>query len=161
MSWHDPLLEAQHGAKLSGLEHLRAIAAGELSPGPLATVLGFEVLEIEQGRVVLAARPDELHYNHTGSVHGGFVCALLDQATGAAVQSTLRQEETLATVQLNVNLVRRLTSDSGRLLGQGEVIHVGRRTITAAARIVDEDGQLHAHATATCLRLVTPLSRSA
>ena len=31
------------------------------------------------------------------------------------------------------------------------MIHAGRRTATAEARVVDEDGRLYAHATTTCL----------
>ena len=63
-----------------------------------------------------------------------------------------------ATVQFNLNLVQRLTSVSGRLLSTGKVLHAGQSTITAAARIVDNEGRLHAHATATCLKL--PVSAS-
>jgi uncharacterized protein (TIGR00369 family) len=152
-SWSNPILEARQAAALSGLEHLGAIAAAELSLGPLATLLGFELLEVQPGQVLVAAEPEELHYNHTGFVHGGFVCSLLDQATGMAAHSTLLHDEAFATAHLSVNLVRRLTVDSGRVRCQGNVLHRGRTTLTVAGRVADADGRLHAHATATCLVL--------
>jgi acyl-coenzyme A thioesterase PaaI-like protein len=71
------------------LEVLRAIAAGELPPAPIAELLGFEPIEAEEGRVVFAAVPDSKHYNPIGTVHGGLAATLLDSAMGCAVHSTL------------------------------------------------------------------------
>ena len=72
-----------------------------------------------------------------------------------AAHSTLLPDEAFATVHLGVNLLRRLTLDSGRLLCQGRVLHRGRTTLTVAGRLADADGRLLAHATATCLLLAS------
>ena len=39
---------------------------------------------------------------------------------------------------------------------EGKTLHVGRRTATAEARIVDSHGRLLAHATTTCLVFEIP-----
>jgi uncharacterized protein (TIGR00369 family) len=40
---------------------------------------------------------------------------------------------------------------TGRVRGEGKVVHLGGRVATAEAHLVDEDGELYAHATSTCL----------
>ncbi len=47
---HDPVAAAARLAELDGLSALRAIMAGELPPAPIGVLLGFEPLEVEDGR---------------------------------------------------------------------------------------------------------------
>ena len=58
---HDPVEAALRLAELDGLSGLRAIAAGELPPPPIALLLGFELVEAEEGRVVFAVEPTDAH----------------------------------------------------------------------------------------------------
>jgi acyl-coenzyme A thioesterase PaaI-like protein len=74
---------------MTGFEILRAIAAGELPGPPIAELLGFEPVEVDEGRIVFAAVPAAKHYNPIGTVHGGLAATLLDSAMGSAVHSTL------------------------------------------------------------------------
>src|SRR3954447_6785971 len=139
-------------AELSGLEHLQAIVGGTAAPPPIAALLGFELLEAEPGRAVFAATPTEAVYNPIGSVHGGFAATLLDSAMGCAVQTELPAGVGYTTLELSVNLVRGMTTATGRVLCEGRTIHVGRRTATAEARLTAEaTGKLLAHGTTTCL----------
>jgi uncharacterized protein (TIGR00369 family) len=55
------------------------------------------------------------------------------------------------TLEMKVNYVRPLTRESGEVRCEGNVIHVGGRVATAEGRILDEDGKLYAHGTATCM----------
>ena len=73
---------ASRGAGLSGIEYLKAIAAGEIPPPPIAVLLGFELVEVEEGRAVFAVTPGEYHYNPIGVVHGGLAATLLDSVDG-------------------------------------------------------------------------------
>jgi uncharacterized protein (TIGR00369 family) len=144
-------------ADLTGLEHLQAIADGTLDPAPIAELLGFDLVEVEEGRALFAAAPSEAVYNPIGSVHGGFAATLLDSAMGCAVQTTLPKGVGYTTLEISVNLVRGMTAGTGRVLCEGRTIHVGRRTATAEARLTQEStGTLLAHGTTTCL--VTPLT---
>jgi uncharacterized protein (TIGR00369 family) len=137
---------------LTGLEFLRAIAAGELPGAPIADLLGFAPVEAEEGRVVFAAVPDDRHYNPIGTVHGGLAATLLDSAMGCAVHSTLPTGVGYTTLELKVNFVRPITSETGRILCEGTVVHRGGRVATAEGRVFAEaDGAMLAHGTTTCL----------
>ena len=137
---------------MSGLEAIRAIAAGELPAPPIALLLGFGPEIVEEGRVTFGALPGEQHYNPIGVVHGGLAATLLDSAMGCAVQTTLAQGQAYTTLELKVNFVRAITRDTGRVLAEASVIHRGGRVATAEGRVIAEDsGKLLAHATTTCL----------
>lgn len=141
---------------MNGLELLHAIAAGEAPGAPIAELLGFEPVEAEEGRVVFAAVPGPEHYNPLGTVHGGLAATLLDSAMGCAVHSTLPSGVGYTTLELKVNFTRAITSDTGRILCEGTVVHRGSRVATADGRVIAEaSGKLLAHGTTTCL-LVAP-----
>jgi uncharacterized protein (TIGR00369 family) len=98
--------------------------------------------------------PGEQHLNPIGSVHGGFAATLLDSALGCAVHTTLPAGVGYSTLELSVNLVRGITPATGPVISAGRVLHAGRRTATAEARLTAEDGgALLAHAKTTCLIL--------
>src|SRR6267378_386936 len=54
-------------------------------PPPVATLIGFEPIKVEEGAAVfrLQARRDK-HANPMGTVHGGILCDLADAAIGMA-----------------------------------------------------------------------------
>jgi uncharacterized protein (TIGR00369 family) len=154
VSWEDPLASAAAAASMSGIDALRAIAAGELPPPPIAVLLGFAPVEVEEGRAVFAANPDERHYNPIGVVHGGLAATVLDSVMGCAVHTTLAAGEGYTTLELKVNFTRPITRDTGRVLAEGTVVHRGGRVATAEGRVTAEaGGKLLAHATTTCLVL--------
>jgi uncharacterized protein (TIGR00369 family) len=139
---------------MTGLELLRAIAAGDAPGAPIAALMGFEAVEAEDGRVVFAAVPTEELYNPIGTVHGGFAATLLDSAMGCAVHSTLAEGVGYTTLELKVNYTRAITKDTGRVVCEGRIVHRGGRVATADGRIVAvESGRLLAHGTTTCLIL--------
>jgi uncharacterized protein (TIGR00369 family) len=155
---YDPVELAADVARLDGLSALRALIAGELPPPPIAILLGFEPVEVEEGRVVLAAEPSERHYNPIGMVHGGLAATLCDSAMGCAVHSTLPAGTAYTTLELKVNYIRALTKETGLIRCEGKTIAVGGRIATAEARMTDEAGTLYAHATTTCL-IIRPQKR--
>jgi uncharacterized protein (TIGR00369 family) len=149
---HDPVEAARDLAQLDGLTALRAMIAGELPPPPIATLLGFDLVEVDEGRVVFAAHPGEEHYNPIGMVHGGLAATLIDSATGCAVHTTLPAGTGYTTTDVQVRFVRPITLDTGRIECIGEVVHRGRTLATAEARVVAGD-RLLAHGTASLLIL--------
>jgi uncharacterized protein (TIGR00369 family) len=46
------------------------------------------------------------------------------------------------TLEIKVNFVRAMTSQTGHVSCEKKVIHLGGRTATAEGRIVDDDGRL-------------------
>ncbi|HET6853138.1 MAG TPA: PaaI family thioesterase [Pyrinomonadaceae bacterium] len=153
VNWEDPRRLAEAGRGLSGIEFLRKIVAGELPPPPFASLLNFDLVELNEGTATFAVNPAEYHYNPIGVVHGGLAATLLDSAMGCAVHSTLPAGVGYTTLEIKVNFVRAMTAETGRVRCEAKVIHVGGRTATAEGRIVDESGKLYAHGTTTCLVL--------
>jgi uncharacterized protein (TIGR00369 family) len=154
ISWEDPVATAASAARLSGLDALRAIMAGELPPPPIALLMGMQPVDVSEGRAVFAAEPGERHYNPIGLVHGGLAATLLDSTMGCAVQTTLPAGVGYTTLELKVNFTRPITRDTGRVLCRAEIVHRGGRVATAEGRVVAEaTGKLLAHGTTTCLIL--------
>jgi uncharacterized protein (TIGR00369 family) len=154
----DPVESARRLAELDGLSALRAMVAGELPPPPFAVLLGFELVELDEGRVVFAVEPGPQHYNPIGSVHGGLAATLIDSATGCAVHSTLPAGVGYTTTDLQVRYVRGITRDTGRVVCEGTVVHRGRTLATAEARVTAGD-RLLAHGTAGVL-ILPPAART-
>ena len=154
IGWQDPAALAERARAMPGREFLEAIRDGLLPAAPIQELMGFRLVEVEEGRVAFRAEPGEQHYNPIGVVHGGLAATLLDSAMGASVHSTLPLGTGYSTLETKFNLVRAVTADSGPILAEGRVVHRGSRVATAEGRIVREaDGKLLAHGTSTCLVL--------
>ncbi|MBA1145765.1 PaaI family thioesterase [Ectothiorhodospiraceae bacterium WFHF3C12] len=135
---------------LSGLELLRLSVAGEIPRPSIAETMGMDMAEINEGEVIFMARPDRRHLNPMGGVHGGFYATVLDSVTGCAVHTMLSPGDTYGTVDLNVKMLRAASVDT-TLRAVGRVVHVSRQLGVADGQILDEEGRLYAHATASCL----------
>jgi uncharacterized protein (TIGR00369 family) len=152
ITWQDPTTVAEAGAAMRGLDYMRALAAGELPPPPIAVVMSMGPIEVEAGKVVFEGNPGEEHYNPIGVVHGGYASTLLDSALGCAVHTTLEPGVAYTSLGLEVKFVRPITRDTGRVLARAEVVHRGRRQATAEAKLVEAStGKLLATGTTTCM----------
>ena len=154
--WEDPAVFAGAGRGLSGLQLLQKVVTGELPRPPMADLMNFDLVEVSEGVAVFSAVPAEYHYNPIGVVHGGLAATLLDSAMGCAVHSTLPPETAYTTLEVKVNFVRALTMKTGRVRCEAKVIHVGARTATAEARLLDAAGKMYAHGTTTCMLIREP-----
>ncbi len=151
ITWEDPLPSAQKGRAMSGLDYLRAIQSGELPPPPIAVLMGMGIAEVAEGHAVFTALPTEYHYNPIGVVHGGLAATLLDSALGCAVHSTLPAGTGYTTLEIKVNYVRAITSETGEVRCEANVLYQGGRVATAEGKITDAAGKLYAHGTTTCI----------
>jgi uncharacterized protein (TIGR00369 family) len=152
-TWDDPMPSAEARRRLSGIEYLRGFLNGTFPPAPIAQTIDMRFVEVEEGRVVFACEPAEYHYNPIGVVHGGLAATLLDSAMGCAVHSTLPVDAGYTTIEIKVNYLRALTSETGTVRAEGKIIKVGGRVAIAEGRITDAAGALYAHGTTTCLIL--------
>lgn len=153
VKWDDPIQLAQAGRSMAGLDFLRAIRDGRLPHPPICMLLGYTLTEVEPGHAVFEITAGERHYNPIGVVHGGIAMTLLDSAMGCAVQTKMPAGGGYTTLEAKTNLVRAITSETGRLRAIGKVVHAGKRVATAEARLEDPSGKLYAHATSTCIVL--------
>jgi uncharacterized protein (TIGR00369 family) len=153
VTWEDPAQLAKAAASMAGRDFLRAVVDGTLQAPPIARLMGFQIEEVGEGRVVFAVEPAEYHYNPIGVVHGGLAATLLDSVMGCAVHSMLPQGRSYTTLEIKVNFVRAISRTTGRVRGIGNVLHFGGTVATAEGKVVDAAGKLCAHATTTCLLL--------
>ena len=136
---------------MSGLEFVKGLVDGTLPLNTMAETLGYDIVEVSKGRVVVAAEPHEGHRNPAGTVHGGLAATLLDTCMGLAIQTMLEMGVAQTTLEFKISLVRPVTPQTGLVKAEGKVISCGRRIGTAEGRLTDKDGRLLAHGTTTCL----------
>jgi uncharacterized protein (TIGR00369 family) len=141
---------------MSGLQLFEAIFAGDLPAPPMGETLDFIPIHMSLGLAIFQGKPMLRHYNPLGTVHGGWMCTLLDSAAGCAVHTTLPAGKGYTTLEIKVNMVRPLTDAVPLVRAEGKVIHAGKQVATADGRIVGPDGKIYAHATTTCLILDQP-----
>jgi uncharacterized protein (TIGR00369 family) len=155
-SWTSPAEHAALLATTGGLELLRGMAAGELPPPPIMSLVDLAGMDVEEGSVTFYLVPQEFHYNPLGSMHGGVISTLLDSAAACSLHSTLPAGVGYTSLDLNVKFLRTVTVDSGRLACTGTVLQKGRRTALTEARLTDTAGRLIAHATSSCMIFDAP-----
>jgi uncharacterized protein (TIGR00369 family) len=135
---------------LTGLEYLQKMIK-ECHTSAMTKTMNMRLLEVEDGKSVFEAIPSEYFYNPQRRVHGGYVATLIDSALGCAVQTKLGRGVGFGTIELNVNYVRKLVAETGRLVCTGTVLHAGRTMLTAEAKVAGPDGKLYAHGSGTFL----------
>jgi uncharacterized protein (TIGR00369 family) len=150
------LVPPEVAATMSGLELLQGMIAGRFPGPPIMELIGFRLVEVENGRAVFTGTPGFQHYNPLGTVHGGYAATLLDSCMGCSVHTTLPKGTGYTTLEFKVSLVRAVTADTGPVRAEGKVISSGRRVATAEGRLTDAGGRLLAHATTTCLVFEVP-----
>jgi uncharacterized protein (TIGR00369 family) len=139
--------------EMSGLEFVRGLVSGALPLNPMARTLGYDVVEAEEGRVVITALPSGDHMNPSGTIHGGLAATLLDSCMGLAVRTLLPKGVGSTTLEFKMSFLRPITLESGLLRAEGKALMVGRRTGFAEGRLTGGDGRLLVHGTTTCLAL--------
>ena len=144
-------VSAERQKEMSGLEFVQGLVDGTLPLNTMAETLGYDVIDVTEGRVVVTARPDGGQLNPSGTVHGGVAATLLDTCMGLAIRSTLPKQFGSTTLEFKISFVRPITPDTGAIRAEGVVLNCGRRIGTAEGRITDSNGQLLAHGTTTCL----------
>lgn len=137
--------------EMTGLEFVQGLANRSLPLNTIAETLGYDVVEAEEGRVVVTLVPTGAHLNPAGTVHGGLTATLLDSCMGLAVQTTLEKGAGSTTLEFKISLVRPIMPDTGLIRAEGVVLNCGRRIGSAEGRVTDAKGRLLAHGTTTCL----------
>ena len=132
---------------ISGLDVLRAVSEGVVEMPPAAVLLGWKALDLQPGRarVQYTARPD--FCNPHGAIQGGFLAAMLDDAMGPALFTTLPTEVFAPTIEMKVNFVR--PARPGPIIAEGNVVHKTSSIAFLEGRLTTADGDLIATATAT------------
>src|SRR5438045_1760876 len=133
------------------LEQGQKILRGELSPPPIARLLGFVHKSIEPGRAVFEMQADERHHNPMGTLHGGVYCDLADAAMGYAYGATLAEGEAFTTIELKINFLRAVRKAT--LTAEARVVKAGSTLGYVECDVKDQTGKLVARAASTCMKL--------
>ncbi|MBV9078979.1 MAG: PaaI family thioesterase, partial [Methylobacteriaceae bacterium] len=156
VTWDDPVEAARRGRDLAGLDYLRAMVRGELPPPPIVQLLGIRMASVDEGVVRMELPVGEHLYNPLGSVHGGAIATILDSVLGCAVHSVQPRGRGYTTLEIKVNYVRAVTEAVGTVIAEGRVVHAGRQSAVAEAKLTDGAGKLYATASTTCLVFEIP-----
>ena len=133
------------------LDLIQQTQRGELPPPPIAELIGFRLVSVEPGRVVVEMDAQPRHANPMGTVHGGVLCDLADAAMGMAYASSLDEGETFTTLELKINFLKPVWT--GRLVATGRLVKGGRTVGLAECDVVDDKDRLVARASSTCMTL--------
>ena len=136
--------------EMTGLEFLQAMIEGHIPPASISKTIPMQPTEISEGSVTFKSQSYHNHLNPVGGVHGGFAATVLDSATGCAVHSTLEADVGYGTIDLNVKMCRPVPQNK-TLKAIGKVINISKNLAISEGQLLDDEGKLYAHATATCM----------
>lgn len=114
---------------------------------PLLRTLGIQLTEIGASHAVMEVEVGPGHLNYFGGAHGGLIATLVDTVCFFP-QPLLPSGRQVTTTNLNVSYVRG-AQPGERLQARAEILHLGRRTVSLAIKVVNGEGKLIAHGTAT------------
>src|SRR6266576_2517420 len=147
--------------KLSNLEFFRKAAeSGEVPaqgsrfiyPPAIARTLGFRLIEVGPGTATMELMADtEIHANPMGTIHGGVLCDIADAAIGTAHATSLKEDESFTSIDLQIHFFRPVWN--GRIRAVAKPVNVGRQISRYVCDILRDDDKLVAHATSTVMTL--------
>ena len=120
-------------------------------PPPIGVLVGFDDVVVGDGQAVVALDAGPRHANPMGTLHGGVLCDVGDAAMGVAFASTLAEDESFTTLELDVKFLKPVWS--GRLEATGTVVKRGRTVGLVECDVTDEEGSLVARLGSVCLVL--------
>ena len=148
-------------SKLSNLEFFKLVVAnGEVGsdesrfryPPAIARTLGFKLIDVDPGTATIEILTDtEKHSNPMGTTHGGVLCDIADAAIGTAHATTLEENESFTSIDLQINFFRPVWKDRIRAIARP--VNVGRQISRYVCDIVKDDGKLVAQVTSTIMTL--------
>ena len=133
------------------LDHIVMIQRGEAPPPPVATLIGFSIVSVEPGHVVMAMEAGKQHANPMGTLHGGILGDLADAAMGMAYASSLDEGETFTTLELKINFLKPVWT--AKLRATGRLVKRGKTMGFLECDITDDQESLVARASSTCMML--------
>ncbi|WP_167555811.1 PaaI family thioesterase [Acinetobacter bohemicus] len=136
--------------EMTGLQLLQAMCAGKIPAASISETIPMQPYEVSEGTIHFKAQADSRHLNPLGGVHGGFAATVLDSVTGCAVHSMLEAGVGYGTIDLNIKMCRPIPQNK-ELIAIGTVINISKNLGISEGKIIDANGKLYAHATATCM----------
>jgi uncharacterized protein (TIGR00369 family) len=147
--------------KLSNLEFFTKVAeTGEapaqgsrfIYPPAIAKTLGFRLIEVGPGTATMELMANtEIHANPMGTIHGGVLCDIADAAIGTAHATSLKEDESFTSIDLQINFFRPVWN--GRIRALAKPVNVGRQISRYVCDILRDDDKLVAQVSSTVMTL--------
>ena len=120
-----------------------AYARQVVGTDPVSTLLGIQVVDVDEGRATVSLTPQSHHLNSLGRVHGSTLYALADQAMAVAANTL---ENPALMVETHISFLAKAEPEQ-RLLATARRRDAGRKLSLWEVEIKDEGGRLVALAT--------------
>ena len=132
-------------------EAIRASLGDRAKHPPSARLLGLELVNfsVEGGWAEVAFTPRPEFANPAGTVQGGFICAMLDDAMAIAATVSRRLSIIVPTLQMSITYLR--ATRIARVTARGEVLRFGTSSVAMQGVLRDAGGAALATATATAV----------
>lgn len=116
---------------------------------PVLSLLGAEPIsyDTETGEVVVAYFARDEFLNIVGSVQGGILTAMLDNAMSFAVLASLNPGHVAPSLEIKTSYVA--PGKAGRIIGKGNLVRRGRTIAFMEGKLFDPEDNLIATATGT------------
>lgn len=134
--------------------HLRALqelARTKENAPPIAKLIGFDLVKVELGHSWFEMQAGPQHANPMGTMHGGIFCDLGDAAMGMAMATTLEDDESFTTLDLDAKYFKPIWT--AKLFAEGRVTKRTKSLGLIECEITDEKGTLVAKLFSTCMVL--------
>ena len=116
---------------------------------PLLEFLGIGIDHLSEEKAILILPLRREFQQGAGVVGGGILATLADEAMGHVVAANLNNEQTAATIEMNITYLKSVTS--GEIRAVASLVKKGRSIISLQSDIVNESGELIAKASGSFL----------
>jgi len=120
-----------------------------VNSAPYFRLESMTVLDLGPGTSRVEIEVQKKHLQPFGMIHGGVYSGLIDAAGFWAAYTQVAEDQVLTTVEMKLNYLA--PANSGRLIGLGRCLKLGKTLGLAEARIENEDGQFLAHGLVTMM----------
>jgi uncharacterized protein (TIGR00369 family) len=133
------------------LHALGQLALTKENVPPIAKLIGFDLVKIELGHALFEMEAGPQHANPMGTMHGGIFCDLGDAAMGMAMATTLEDDESFTTLDLNAKYFKPIWT--AKLYASARVTKRTKSLGLIECDITDDKGTLAAKLFSTCMVL--------
>ncbi len=137
--------------RMSGLEAVRVLIAGELPIPPIAHLTGLRPTDAAEGACSFVLPASGWLTSPAGTVQGGAIALLADSVLATAIQTTIPPRTAYTPLDVKMTYLRPVFPDGRELVGRASVVHRGRTLAAANAEMRNADGKLVAVASGTAL----------
>ena len=132
-------------------EQIRELLRDPARYPPSSRHLGFELIDfcVAERWAEVAFMPRREFANLAGTVQGGFICAMLDDAMGVTASISQRFALMVPTLQVSVSYLE--PTPVARVIARGQVLRMGQTTAHLEGRLRLPDGTLLATAAASAV----------